>query len=356
MTSPDRKDVLVAFHGMIHSPFNLEGIAPVVNHFGQLLGQSSGRNVLYRESASFTPEIAETSKVVIEHHGLVDPLLGDILRAHRVPTITQEILDHLRQAIDRVGYRAIEMGLVPLTMGQDFFLSYELEKLRGSFPFDIGYESHSEATVREISEALIEVQALEGNNITHWMNGDIDRIVANKKRVHQTTRHLAELREPDIVNDLASIAKNLAREKKSSVLFVLFGGAHASMIDALQHDLAGETDMSFDSTNAGLPQSPEVVIQEGLQRGQELADDVYAQHFLETIMSVSAQTFVMSRRRFTDYAEHYEIIVKTITGIATSFSLDDIRQISRERRDILEVLRQHPSGAPLLPYISRLLI
>lgn len=355
MTSPDRKDAVVAFHGMIHSPFNLEGIAPVVNSFEQLLGQSSGRNVLYKESASFTPEVAEMSKMVIENHGLVDPLLGDILRAHRVSP-TQETLDRLRQTIDQAGFRAIEMGLVPPTMGQDFFLSYELEKLRDRFLFNIEYESHSENVVREISEVLAEAQTMEEDNITHWMNGDVDQIVANKKRIHQTTRHLAELREPDIVKDLGGLARSLAQERKNGVVFVLFGGTHATMIDTLQQDLAEETGIGFASTSAGLPQSPESAIQEGLRTDQEVSDDVYAQHFLETVMSVSVQTFVMGRRRFTDYTQHYETIARTITGIATSFSLDNIRQISRERRDILEVLRQHPSGGPLLPYISRLLI
>lgn len=324
MTSPDRKDAVVAFHGMIHSPFNLEGIAPVVNHFEQLLEQSSGRNVLYKESASFTPEVAEMSKMVIENHGLVDPLLGDILRAHRVSP-TQETLDRLRQTIDQAGFRAIEMGLVPPTMGQEFFLSRELERLRSRSQFDIEYESHSEDKVRGISEALDEVQVMEGDNITHWMNGDVDQIVANKKRIHQTTRRLTELRELDIIKDLTVIATDLAKEKHNGVVFVLFGGTHATMIDMLQKDLAEETDIGFESTSAGLTQSPEAVIQEGLQNDTAITDEVYAQHFLETIMSVTVQTHAMSRRRFTDYAQHYETIARAITGIATSFTLDDIR-------------------------------
>lgn len=369
MTSPDRqenhvhpekkgihRDARVVFYGMIHSPFNLEGIKPAVGRFEQFLTSSSGRNVLYKESATFTPEVAEMSKHVIEHHGLVDPLLGDILRAHRVTNINQETLDRLRQTINRAGTRAIEIGLVPPTMGQDFFLSYELEKLRSRFPFDVEFESHSENTVREISDRLAEVQSLEGENIDSWMRGRVDRIVENKKKVHQATLNIAEVRYKDIVKDLANITRSLAHDKQNSVLFVMFGGSHASMIETLQQTASTEEQVDYETINAGLSQSPEVVIQQALQARREIPDDVYAQHFLETVLSVTVQTHAMSRRRFTAYVENYETIAKTISAIATSLSLAEIEDIAKSRRDILDFLRAHPLNTPILPYISRLLI
>ncbi len=356
MVSPDRKDAVVAFHGMIHSPFNLEGIKSAVSRFEQLLTSSSGRKVLYKESATFTPEVAEMSKHVIEHHGLVDPLLGDILRAHRVPTVTQETLNSLRQTIDRAGTGAIEMGLVPPTMGQDFFLSYELEKQRDRFPFDIEYESHSEGTVREISDRLAEVQALEGENIDFWMRGQVDKIVENKKKIHQATRGIAELREVDIVRDLGDITQGLAHDKQNGVLFVIFGGSHIDMIETLKQTMSIEGQVGYETVNTGLPQSPEAVIQKALRAGKEVPDNVYAQHFLETIMSVTVQTHAMSRRRFTAYAENYETVARTISAIATSFLLSEIKEIARSRKDILDVLRAHSLSAPLLPFVSRLLI
>lgn len=352
-----RKDARVTFYGMVHSPFNLEGIKPAVNHFEQLLASSSGRNVLYREDATLTFEDAERNKIVIAHHGLVDPILGNIFRAHGELPRGQDDLDNLRQAVDRAGTRrAIESGLVPSHMAQDFFLSYELEKLRDRFPFDIEYESHSEDTVREISDLLTEAQALEGENLDYWMRGQVDRIVVNKKKSHRATFHIAQLRRPDIVDDLAKIAGDLAKDKQNGVTFVLFTVLNAPIIDSLQEDVPWETQIGFETINAGLPQSPDTKIQEGLRTGKEVPDEVYAQHFFQTLMSVSVQTAAMYRRRPSAYAENYETLARTISTIATSFSLQQIEEISKSRRDILDVLRTHPSSSPLLPYIIRLIL
>lgn len=355
MVSPDRKDAVVGFYGTIRSPFNLEGIKPEVDCFEQLLTQSPGRKVLYIEDATMTKETAEMSKMVIENHGLVDPLLGNFLRAMRV-TPTLETLHQLGQKITSAGYRSLEMGLIPPTEAQQFFLNQELERLRSSFQFDIEYESHSEQTVKEISERLNEAQIMEGENIESWMSGRVDKIVDNKKKIHNTTRQIAVIREPDIVRDLTFIIEAILQDEEKGALFLPFTAVNRPLIYSLRRNFWENSPIELRLMSTGLEQSPEMIIQEGLQNGTPVPDEVYAQHFLETLMSVSVQTYTMSRRRFLPYAQNYETVARTISEIATSFSLPEIEELARSRKDLLDVLRAHPASAPLLPHISRLLI
>src|SRR5688572_26554174 len=108
------KDARVFFHGVVASPFNLQGVRPTVDLFDRAAEQSIGRKILYMEAPTSTPEASENSKMVIRHHGLVDPLLGNIYRQSGISPRTQDDLDRLRQKIDDIGIpRSLETGLVP---------------------------------------------------------------------------------------------------------------------------------------------------------------------------------------------------------------------------------------------------
>ena len=351
-----RRDTRILFHGVLSSPFDLQGVKPVVDVFERALEQSTGRNILYMESPSATHEDVERSKMVVENHGLVDPIVGNIFRAHGADARTQDDLDKLRQTIDRVGTGAITIGLVPPTMAREYFFHRELQRVREDHPFDVEYESHQPEIVSEVSELEGEIIHLTAVSVGLWLKGEVEQLIENQKRMHQAGHQIGTLRAPDVISDLTSLAEDLLQTEEKGALFIPFSLANTPMVYAVRRNFWENAAIELEVTSAGFEKSPETRIREGLQNGIPIADEVYAQHFLEIAMSAAVKSHVMNRRRLTAYMENYETLEQAISATASTFSLAEIEELSKTQRHLLDVLRVHPLSAPLLPYISTLLI
>lgn len=351
-----RKNTRIVFHGMVASPFNIEGNKPLVDAFSDALKQSSGRVVLYREAATMTPDLAKQSKVVIRHHGLIDPLLGDILRARKVPNVTQDTLDQLRQSIERAGLKSIEMGIILPTQAQDFFLSLELERLRKQRPFDVEYESHSPRIVKQISDLMSKTMHAQGTSVDLWTHGKIGLLADNQRKHHEIMRQVALLRAPDVVDDLTRLTEEVSKGNEKGVVFIPFTAANRSFVHSARRNFYENAAIDVETTSGGLEQSTEIAIHEGLKNGTHFPDELFVKDFFDHVIAATVQTHAIQRGRLTSYMQNYETAACAISAIAMSFSLGEIEEIAKTKKDVLDIVRVHPLSAPLLPFISRLLI
>lgn len=290
------------------------------------------------------------------NHGLLDPIIGNIFRARGVSPKGQDDLDHLRQIINRAGFRAIEVGLVPIAMAREYFFYQGLEELRFRHTFDVEYERHSRGVVEQIATLAQEMDNASMASIGHWSNGRIGLLVGVQKRLHQASRQNAVLRESENVADLTRITEMILQNDDKGVLLIPFSAANSPLAHSLRRNFWENSPIELRITRGGLERSPEVTIQERLQEGTEISDELYAQHFLGSVMSAAVKSFAASKGRFINYMQNYEALEETISTVATSFSLAEIEELAQSRKDILDVIRTHPSSAPLLSYISRLLI
>lgn len=369
MASPDRqennetpergelhKNTQLVFHRIDPNPLNVEGIKPAADAFSQVLEQSKGKAILYREGPAFTLNAAERSRIVTQHHGLVDPILGEILREFRVPTVTQDTLNQLKQAIEHAGLRSVETGLVSPIHVLDLFFGLELERLKARRPFIVEYESHSDDKVQQILDLTSRGVPSQMTNIQLWEHSQLGLLADNQRRRHETKRKVSILRAPDIVDDLTRLTQDVSQGENKGVVFIPFREITRTVVDAARKNFYENAAIDVVVTSNGLEQSPESLIQDALENGVGVPDELLVQDFLDTVIVSDVLGQAVNRGKLVSFMQNCEKIVKASFAIARSFSLAEMDEMARSKKDLLEIVRAHPLGAPLLPYISRFLI
>lgn len=344
-------DARAVFFPTLHDPYNLSEIKPLIGEFERELKKSKGRNVIYLESSDFEKKHVQVFKEISEKEGFLAPVLimSFLDEGER---LTSENIQAIRHKISVVGW---DWAIKQISSSNPNLISLlqELDKLRALFKFDVEFEAHDIKTIEEIKNIAYEAEILGKEIESIWKDGDFNMIAEKEKKMLEVMRQQRACRHKDVKPHLKRIIKDLALEKNNGVVFIVFGANHYSAVGEIERDL-NDKRVDFKIAENGRGKIPGEQIEDKVLKGVPLSKEDYARNVLFKFIKIELERYVISKKRMDLYMNKYNDVISIISQIVNEFSLEDVEKIVKERIDLLDLLRNHPKGAGLLPFISRL--
>jgi hypothetical protein len=352
MKSPERMDNLgepekgelltnsrIVVWNMHHFYANLEGIKPAVNYFEQSLQDSAGKNVLYLNNCFLTNGNKAVYYREMNERGLVYPYIEYILHHEKGKPPTEGEIYKRYCDIDSQNYQAIDNGLIPKEFGQDFFLFNELEKMKGlDNTFYVDLEAHSEDKIAKFYEGITESTKLSHASIDNWYDGDIEGLITNRKNLNYINYNISRLRELDVVDDVRRITKNLSRDKKNGVLYLIvpsdFFGLERSL--SQHYEEAPKNRLIFNKMN--VVRDSGYKIQELLYNGDDVPDELYLKNGLESVLIDSAANLAKQKKSNARFGMQFETFSRCVSDLVSGLPESEIRNLSAVNVDPLNLL------------------
>lgn len=337
--------VVVAFHGINHHFLNLEGIKHTKEALRRHLLQSRSVTTVLLEG-DLTQTLAERYKKEIKTFGGIGNFASaGILRMinRREPTPTEAIAHKntvARTDLDSV----INTGLIPIDSLRLYYAFLALDELSQGYNLELDFETQPKKVQDKVAQITTTYETIQQQTlIEQWTNGDFSHAVENWKKYCQMDISVSQIREAELVEDLKSRIRKMAKLPGSGSVFLVFGATHSPMMEALERKIGPKAPVKFviDTHN----NSSEIILPSillSLRKGIDSPDERYAQEVFYRQLFQATYTYFERDSKISAFAYNFEKIEMILNKLALQTSLEEIRRICEEKVDLLEYLKKSP--------------
>ena len=216
----------------------------------------------------------------------------------------------------------------------------KMDELSSQHNAEVEFESHSK-TILERQEVLRgKVKEIANQSFEYWENGDFTLGLDSFKKTHQLMAQAGFFRENELVDDLKSRIKKLAKNNRGS-LFMAVGYSHLPLIEILQRKLGSDPGIEFQTNIAGISTQPKFIIGLSFRNGEMPQDEIFAQELLLSQITRKIQKEFQSKKCLELFANFFEDLDMIKVKVVTALSLPEIRRICEEKQDVLDLLRNY---------------
>lgn len=356
--SPEAKrqpKVLVHFQGCWHVSLNIQGIEYIVGSLEGFLELPFSRKIVYFEDPLGTAKDSDRRRDHVRRNGFAYTEIESIL-ADQTGHMPSPVEVHRR--IEEISSRdldtAIRQHLLPERDVREFFLGKELDRLREKHEYDVRYEAHSKRANESISLLSGQADDLLGQALDFWDQGNFLQALGCMKRAEDILEKRMPLyREGETIEDFRDLIRKFLKDPNGGAIFILYGIDHAPILDALRKRTNQRLPIQFEDVTEGTEYIASFQITLRLRRGENVSDQLYAQHMVEPLFSMAMDKYFRERGRLSVLANNWETIGGTIKKIVCGLSLEQIQQLCEQRTNLFEFIRDHPQAEAIREYLTK---
>ncbi len=348
-TEPNRSRVI--FYGYPHHELNLEGIPHIVDTFKAGLERRPNKATLFLET-HYLPEsnARHWENLVGALGGLANLRIAQLIAETGSKLPDRDEIEAKRRTLVNADFaELVTTGVIPTKYVLPIYLGMAVDTLRQEYPFDIAFESHPS----QVSRTLEGMQSGNGELSTAAFKGFTDRdfegLLENWKS-HIQLEHMIKSTRHRV--NLADLRRRLGTDGQGSLIFVLAGASHLVLADELRANLPKDDVTEVEvASNLPFTDLTEVKLHQALYRGEEPEDVLYAQDFIEGIFGMEVlnrlDEALGNQAALQRFAHNFEQISTAVQRMATSLSLDKIREMCVDHNKAYEYLDQSSYSEPI---------
>lgn len=342
--------VHVEFFGFTHDSLNLKVIPQMVTALERILADRTGKIILFMEAADLTRTQAEKIKTKIKEIGFLGAYIWEFLDSQSGnPPTRERVIRRIQEIAASDLQTVLQKELLSEEDLLDYFLYQELDLLSTKYDFNIEFETHPPAILERLRQLGTKFDSLSHKLDEVWAKGDFDGVLTVAHEMEPVLFEETSIREPDIIEYLKKNAKKLLRKPQGGALFIIFGSTHYRLFTTLKEKLSPGPSFSFDSNPSLHEQILDLSVDELLRNKQPIPDNLWAQWIVAGQFSRS----VAENSDINSLATSFEFISFSLTRLAMSLSLEEIRQLCESKQDLLEFLRNHPQAGLINPFLPK---
>lgn len=354
---PGRSRVVI--YGFPHHELNLEGVPHIINTFRAGLENHPRKATLFLET-HYLPEAnaRHWENLVGALGGLTNLRIAQLIAETGSKLPDRDEIEAKRRTLEASDViELVASGALSPKYVLPIYEAREIDALRREHPFEIAFESHPPQVARTLEGMQTGSNELRSSAFNHFMEKDFEGMINDYKSYIQLEHMIKSTRHKF---NLADIRRRLATGGEGSFIFVVAGASHLVLADQLRESLSKEDAVEIEAvSNIPYTEHPEHKLHQALYLGEEPDDLLYAQDFIEGIfgMEVLNKYDVISedkdRPALDAFAHHFEAIDADVQRMATSLSLDEIREMCLDYDKVNQYLDQSPHAETIRTHMYK---
>ncbi|MBI2621626.1 MAG: hypothetical protein HYW63_03225 [Candidatus Levybacteria bacterium] len=321
--------------GFEHRFYNIQCLGSVFEQTHVALSANrSARNIVYLEDAGKTVVVADARKRDVEVFGLAGFLVKEAFVAQ---FRTEPDRTYVAAMVRKIGTEISrgDFSSLPVTSVQNFVLNLGLDDIRTDRYFDVEFEAHTPGAIRNDNKSQERFQRLSAEAISKWESGQFDESLSAYKRAKAVIHASGAARNPEIVQQIRRLVKELANNPQGGNIVLLLGESHLPVIDMLQRQIGNMPSVTFDKKRGKVfADSPEGKLDKAMLSKEQAPDLTYVQSLLLVHAIGELAQMYMASQDMGTFMTNYEDVYKKCAEITERLSIDEIRQLCESRTQI----------------------
>lgn len=350
-TEPGRSRIVI--YGFPHHELNLEGVPHIVNTFRAGLETHPRKATLFLETHYLSEANARHwENLVGALGGLTNLRIAQLIAETGSKLPDREEIEAKRRTLETSELiELVATGVLPPKYVLPIYEAREIDALRREYPFEIAFESHPPQVARTLEGMQTGSNELRSSAFNHFAEKDFEGMLSDYKSYIQLEHMIKSTRHRF---NLADLRRRIAADGQGSFIFVVAGASHLVLADQLKASLPKEDTTEIEAvSNIPYTEHPEHKLHQALNQDETPGDLLYAQDFIEGIFGMEvlnrydAMSEDKNRPALSAFAHHFEAIDAAVQRMATSLSLDEIREMCVDYDKVHQYLEQSPHAKPV---------
>lgn len=355
MSLPDSREpgsaipIYIVQHGSNHGSLNIQGPERVKGVVADVFGKTLGKKIVYGESFGGTDEESSRNRRLIRAKGLMF-----YAAARMVGSVDEGKVRPRMFAFSAPDQQLVDRRVIDWNNAHQFFTLKRLQEMRdGGLDFDYVLEGHRQQSLRKLSAQQASLNGGLKAGVAKWYSGDFDAGVEANKYWFRDRLKFQNTREPEIHTQIGDLVAEIQRDPNGGALFINAGFTHGSFIDRLRESRFKPTFSPVFEEHLAVPvNTPELVIDQALRRGEAVDDVLYARDMLLKRGLEQLGNDAARGGKLYVFGQNFETITQVIVDVVNGLSVANIRKHCEQKQAFSAFLSQFPSGGFVLSTIQ----